>query len=160
MSSPSGRDRQTARSTPAVGPLGATNTQAALDLIAAAGPFFTTEQTASYVLGTGGGSSTVLKQFAIATGTTRKLFAIVSFTGGTTVTPTSAIIHILATAERQSGGTTTVTAPALMQSSDISALNTTWSVPAPGLVDLRFAASGGPTVRALIQYLWLEQLPP
>jgi putative flippase GtrA len=142
----------------ASGPLGAANVQAALDLIAAAGTFYTAEQFASYTLGTGSSYAT-LKTFTIASGTTRKLNAYVLFTGGTAAAPTSGYASLIATARRTAGGATSVSSPAPTITGNITALAVNWAV-SGGSVVLQFRASGGPTVRATLLYSWLEQLPP
>lgn len=141
------------------GPLGATNVQEALDLIAAAGPFFTTEQFPAYVFGAAP-TYTTLKSFTISPGTTRKLYALVSGTGGTAAAPTSLWRLVIASARRTAGGTTTVSgAGSLDASVGFSSLNMNWVV-SGGSVNLQFRANSGPTVRTTLQYAWLEQSPP
>jgi len=143
----------------AEGPLGATDVQEALDLIAAAGPFFTTEQFASYTLGAGGGSYTTLKSFPLVSGTARKLFALVTFTGGTVATPTSVWSLYVASAVRSGAGVVTTHSLASLTSNNFSAFNASWSA-SGGNALLGFRAAGGPTVRATLFYQWLDQDPP
>jgi len=147
----------TASAIPTAGPLGATNVQSALDLIAAAGPFFTTEETPSVLLSS---TYTPIKTLSIATGSTRTLFAILHVTRGTAPSPDKAAAVILASAKRTSGGTTSAISLASMQSFDISGFNMRWAVSG---TDLEFAVrvAGSPqAARVLLQYVWLEQLPP
>lgn len=154
----SGRDFPTATGIPVDGPLGATDAQQALDLIAAAGPFFTTEATAAYVLGVHPLYST-LKTFSLATGTSRHILAYVDFTGGTAVTPTAMSVTIRATARRESGGTVYVSSPATQTAGNISSFGINWAVSGTDAV-LQFRGAGGPTVRVTLRYSWTEQLPP
>lgn len=154
----SGREFPSASAIPVVGPLGATTLQEALDLIAAAGPFFTTEVINPYVLGAGGGSESTLKTFAINSGTNRFLRAHVDFSGGTTVTPLAMAVDISAVAARGSGGAVTVWSPNVDTTGAFGGFGVKWAVSGTDVV-LQFRASGGPTVNATIRYNWLEKLP-
>lgn len=155
----SGRDVPRATGIPSDGPLGATSVQEALDLIAAAGLFFTTEQFPAYVFGAAP-TYTTLKTLTINSGTTRKLLALVSGTGGTGVALTSLWRLVIASARRTAVGVTTVSgAGSLDASVGFSALAMNWAVSGNDAV-LQFRATGGPTVRTTILYAWLEQFPP
>jgi hypothetical protein len=140
------------------GPLGATNVQDALDLIAAAGPFYTTETTASIVLAASP-SWTTIKTFTISSGTQRHLRAEIDLNGGTANAPTAATIRFVGTARRTNGGTVTVSSgvPVADQTGINAAVN--WVV-SGGSVLLQLRASTGPTVRLTLRYNWLEGTPP
>lgn len=142
----------------AAGPLGATNVQQALDLIAAAGPFFTTETTASIVLAASP-SWTTIKTFTITSGTQRHLRAEIDLDGGTAVLPTAATLRFLGTARRTNGGVVTVSSG--VSTVDQSGINPSvnWAV-SGGSVLLQLRATGGPTVRLTLRYNWLQGTPP
>lgn len=143
----------------AAGPLGGTRTQEVLDLLAAAGLHYTVEQTSPFVLGAPPAYATI-KTFTISTGTTRHLDARIYLAGGTAAAPTVATIVISANARRTSGGTVTVpsTSPSIVQLG-ITALAVNWAVSGTNVV-LQLRATGGPTVRAVLLYNWLQVLPP
>lgn len=140
------------------GPLGATDVQEALDLIAAAGPFFTTEQTASIVLAAAPNWTTI-KTFTITSGTQRHLRAEIDLNGGTAAAPTAATLRFLGTAKRTNGGVVTVGSG--VSTVDQSGISPTinWVV-SGGSVLLQLRATGGPTVRLTLRYNWLEGTPP
>lgn len=146
---------QTADVIPASGPLGASNVQDALDLIAAAGATYTTYNDPTYTLGSGG-SPTTLLAFPIASGTTRVLFGFVEFAGGTAAAPTSLGSFIVATARRTSGGVVSVSTPFSGSSLSLNGFQISWDA-AAATVLLRFRATGAPTVDATLQYSWLEK---
>lgn len=155
----SGSDIPLAASIPVDGPLGATTTQEALDLIAAAGLHYTVEQTASFAIAAPPSWAT-LKTFTISTGTTRHLDAKINLAGGTAAAPTEATITITANARRTAGGTVTVPSatPSIVQLG-ISGLAVNWAVSGANVL-LQLRASGGPTVRAVLLYTWTQVLPP
>jgi hypothetical protein len=144
--------------TPADGPLGATDVQEALDLIAAAGPFYTTESTASIALVAAPAWKTI-KTFTISAGTQRHLRAEIDLNGGTIAAPTAATLRFIGTARRTNGGT--VTASTGLSSVDQSGINPSvnWVV-SGGTVLLQLRATGAPTVRLTLRYNWLEGTPP
>lgn len=146
---------QTANIIPASGPLGATVVQDALDLIAAAGSYYTTYNDPTYTLGSGGTFTTLLA-FPIAAGTTRSLDCVVTFRGGTAASPTSLAARIVATARRTAGGVVQVSTPASLTSLSLSGFSVAWEAAATTVL-LRFRASGAPTVNATLQYSWLEK---
>lgn len=146
---------QTAEIIPAAGPLGATDVQDALDLLAAAGSYYTTYNDTAYVLGSGG-SYTTLLAFPIAAGTIRSLDCVVTFRGGTSAAPTSLSGRIVATARRTAGGVVQVSTPASLTSLSLSGFNMAWEA-AASTVLLRFRSTGAPTVNATLQYSWLEK---
>lgn len=139
------------------GPLGATDVQEALDLIAAAGPFFTTESNPAYVLGLHPAYST-LKTFTIDNSTTRHLNATVDFAGGTLVTPIPITVAIRAVARRNAAGTVTVSSPSVVIVGTLSQFGVNWAV-SGGSVVLQFKANGGPTMRSTLRYNWLQMVP-
>jgi hypothetical protein len=149
----------TAEMVTADGPLGAEQAQEALDLLAAAGLHYTVEQTASFVLGSPP-SYTTLKTFTISTGTTRHLDAKIYLAGGTAAAPTEATITVSANARRTSGGTVSVPsiAPTIVQLG-IGGIAVNWTVSGTDVL-LQLRATGGPTVRAVLLYNWLQVLPP
>lgn len=146
---------QTADIIPSAGPLGASNIQDALDLLAAAGTAYTTYADAAYVMGSGGTYTTLLA-FPISAGTTRALVCFANFAGGTAASPTSLSALIIASARRTAGGTVQVSTPASLTSLSLSGFGISWEA-AASTVLLRFRASGAPTVDATIQYSWLEK---
>lgn len=146
---------QIASAIPAAGPLGADFVQDAMDLLAAAGSYYTTYNDAAYTLGSGGTYTTLLA-FPIAAGTVRSLDCVVNFRGGTSAAPTSLTGRIVATARRTAGGTVQVSTPASLTSLSLSGFNIAWEAAATTVL-LRFRATGAPTVNATLLYSWLEK---
>jgi hypothetical protein len=139
------------------GPLGATDVQEALDLIAAAGPFYTVEQTPAFVTGSAPTYAT-LKTLSIAPGTTRHLDAKIYLAGGTALAPTVSNVTIKGHAVRTSGGTTTVESN-IELTSTIGGLKVKWATDSVDAM-IQIRASGAPTVRAVLLYSWIEVLSP
>lgn len=140
------------------GPLGAATVQDALDLIAAAGPFYTTEATASIVI-SGPPGWTTIKTFTIETGTVRHLRAEIDLDGGTIVAPTGATVRFVGTARRTSGGT--VTASSGSATVDPAGISPTvnWVVSGADVL-LQLRAATGATVRLTLRFNWIEGTPP
>jgi hypothetical protein len=143
----------------AQGPLGANDVQEALDLIAAAGPFYTTELQSGLVIA-GSPAWTVIKLFPIGLGSTRHLRAEIEVAGGVAALPTSATVRVAATAARTAGGVTRVGSGVFSvdQTSGIS-LSGSWVVSGVDAA-LRLRASSGATVNLTLRYSWTEKLPP
>jgi hypothetical protein len=140
------------------GPLGAANVQDALDLIAAAGPFFTTESTASIAIAASPNWTTI-KTFTLTAGTMRHLRAEIDMNGGTDAAPTAATLRFVATARRTDVGTTTVSSGAATVDSLGITPTIRWFVSGAATL-LQLRASGGPTVRLTLRYNWIEGTPP
>ena len=140
------------------GPLGAVQAQEALDLIAAAGPFYTTEQLDGVVLSSSPGW-TVIKTFAIDVSTTRFLRAQLEIAGGTAATPTGATIDFRSLARRTSGGVVSVGSGVSTTDSIGISPTLSWVVSGTAAA-LRARATGGPTVDITLRYSWLEKTPP
>lgn len=145
----------TARQVPAVGPLGATNVQAALDLLAAAGPFFTVESFPSFAI-----TSTfeTLRALPLNVGTTRHLFALMFLAGGTAPSPAAQSYALLANATRTSGGTTEVSGLANLAAGAIAGFNARWIVEGVDAA-LQIRQSTADNVNISLLYVWVEKIP-
>ena len=143
---------------PSDGPLGATDVQQALDLIAAAGPFYTTETTASIAIASSPNWTTI-KTFTLVAGTMRHLRAEIDMNGGTAAAPTAATLRFVATARRTNGGTTTASSGASTVDSLGISPTIRWFVSGAAVL-LQLRATGGPTVRLTLRYNWIEGTPP
>lgn len=151
----SGRDVPTARQVPTVGPLGATNVQAALDSIAAAGPFFTVEVFSPFAITN---SFQTLRALPLNVGTTRHLFALMFLGGGTAPSPAAETYVFVANATRTSGGTTSVSGLANLSAGAIAGFNARWVVEGINAA-LQIRQNSSANVNISLLYVWIEKVP-
>lgn len=151
----SGRDVPTAAQVPSAGPLGATNVQAALNLIAAAGPFFTVESFPSFAITS---SFAPLKTLPVSVGTTRHLFALMFLASGTAPSPAAVTYAFIANATRTSGGVTAVSGLATLSAGSVAGFNARWVVSGiDAALEIRKNTAGNVNIDLL--YVWIEKIP-